>query len=241
MPQNQTFQRLFDKFWPDAKQLVVTPKGNHWRADIAWSGQDAESTALARQGPRSDVYHNVDLPTAEEVTDFTLTAIRCPHDRVVFVVYLKEGGHVQEAAVFVKSGGRIVKHTPTSLPRKPFSVLRKRVARSAAKSNTRVASAVRTISEGSPPKGAWGLALVFEDVTSHKFYTLRGRGGGAVTIAWGRVGTQGQSQVVDYAEAVKRLKAKIRKGYKVVGGGLKALSGPVSGPLRLGVVEAAFD
>jgi len=57
-------------------------------------------------------------------------------------------------------------------------------------------------------------------VNSHKFYELQevGRKSGLVLAKWGRIGTAGDEKIYDQFEANKKLREKLRKGYKKVYG-----------------------
>jgi len=55
-----------------------------------------------------------------------------------------------------------------------------------------------------------------DDVNSHKYWEIKPLGNGQAEVRWGRVGSQGQSQVVGEGEALKRAGEKLRKGYEMV-------------------------
>ena len=68
---------------------------------------------------------------------------------------------------------------------------------------------------------AWKAYLKFvgtnhdnESGKSKKFWEITGRGHGAVTVRWGRLGCGGRSQTVPFNEAVDRLHQKSCKGYQ---------------------------
>jgi predicted DNA-binding WGR domain protein len=49
---------------------------------------------------------------------------------------------------------------------------------------------------------------------SNKFWELSGDGTSKVRARWGRIGTDGRSQAVDYYKGLERLSKKIDKGYE---------------------------
>ena len=55
-----------------------------------------------------------------------------------------------------------------------------------------------------------------DDVNSHKYWEIKPLGNGQAEVRWGRVGSQGQSQVVGEGEALKRAGEKLRKGYEMI-------------------------
>ena len=66
------------------------------------------------------------------------------------------------------------------------------------------------------------IRLEFHDssINSHKFYELAdvGRKQDMVLACWGRIGTAGDEKVYQYTEASKKLREKLRKGYRRVSG-----------------------
>lgn len=65
------------------------------------------------------------------------------------------------------------------------------------------------------------VRLEFSEGTSNKFWEYTDQGDGTAMLRWGRIGTQGQSQMKSIQEAKKRAAAKEKKGYYPVSAALK--------------------
>ena len=52
-----------------------------------------------------------------------------------------------------------------------------------------------------------------EDLNSQKFWSVIRNARGEFVTSWGRIGTRGQSKIVDEATAYKKVQEKISKGY----------------------------
>ena len=82
------------------------------------------------------------------------------------------------------------------------------------------------------------LEYIDPEANSDKFYDIEPQEDGTVKIRWGRSGTKGQEAVFSESDAAKKLKEKLKKGYRKVAA---SVSGPSSEIERCLVCDADLE
>jgi len=82
------------------------------------------------------------------------------------------------------------------------------------------------------------LEFVDPETNSDKFYDIEPQDDGTVKIRWGRSGTKGQEAMVSESDAAKKLKEKLKKGYRKIAA---SMSGPSSEIERCHVCDAELE